>query len=146
MHQIRSDIEIAATAERVWGLLTDFRAYPSWNPFVRRISGEQTVGAQLDVTIQPDGGRAMSFKPKLLIFSPQKELRWKGHLLVPRVFDGEHYFQLSVTTAGGVRLEQGEIFSGLLVPLLAQPSMLAGTARGFAAMNQALKARAEAPQ
>jgi hypothetical protein len=32
----------------------------------------------------------------------------------------------------------------LLVPLLSRGSMLAGTARGFAAMNQALKTRAEA--
>jgi len=63
------------------------------------------------------------------------------HLLVPGIFDGEHYFELTETSAG-VRLAQGELFTGLLVPLLS--SMLAGTAKGFAAMNQALKARAEA--
>ena len=144
MHHIQAEVDIAATPDTVWGVLTDFSAYPDWNPFVRRISGEQTSGARLHVTIQPEGGRAMSFKPRLLVFAPQKELRWKGQLLVPGVFDGEHYFQLSETSAGGVRLEQGEVFSGLLVPLLSRGSMLAGTARGFAAMNQALKTRAEA--
>ena len=144
MHHIRSEIEIAATPDRVWDVLTDFPAYASWNPFVRRISGEQTPGAQLSVTIQPDGGTAMSFKPKLLVFAPRKELRWKGQLLLPGVFDGEHYFQLLETSAGRVSLAQGEIFSGLLVPLLSHGSMLAGTERGFAAMNQALRARVEA--
>lgn len=143
MHHIRSEIDIAANPDRVWAVLTDFPAYESWNPFVRRISGEQTVGARLSVTIQPDGGKAMSFKPRLLMFAPQKELRWKGQLLVPGVFDGEHYFELTETSAG-VRLAQGELFTGLLVPLLSRGSMLAGTARGFAAMNQALKVRAEA--
>lgn len=143
MHHIRSEIEIAAMPNRVWAVLTDFPAYESWNPFVRRISGEQTPGAHLDVTIQPEGGKPMSFKPRLLLFTPQKELRWKGQLLVPGVFDGEHYFELT-ETAAGVRLVQGELFTGFLVPLLSRGSMLAGTARGFAAMNQALKTRAEA--
>ena len=85
----------------------------------------------------------MSFKPRLLVFAPRKELRWKGQLWVPGVFDGEHYFELTETSAG-VRLAQGELFTGLLVPLLSRGSMLAGTERGFAAMNQALKARTEA--
>lgn len=143
MHHIRSEIEIAASLDKVWAVLTDFAAYESWNPFVRRISGEQTSGARLSVTIQPEGGRAMSFRPRLLVFAPQKALRWKGQLLIPGVFDGEHYFELT-ESAAGVRLAQGELFTGLLVPLLSRGSMLAGTARGFAAMNQALKARAEA--
>jgi hypothetical protein len=143
MKHIQSEIEIAAGADKIWRVLTDFSAYPSWNPFVRRISGEQRTGARLDVTIQPDGGKPMSFKPTLLKLEPQKELRWKGQVLLPGVFDGEHYFQLVGTSAGKVRVTQGEIFSGLLVPLVMRGAMLAGTARGFAAMNQALKERAE---
>ena len=146
MQHIRSEIEIAATPLRVWRVLTDFAAYPTWNPFVLRIGGDQVPGARLDVTIQPDGGKAMSFKPTLLAFEPQKELRWKGQVLLPGVFDGEHYFQLSETPAGRVHFAQGEMFSGVLVPLVFRGSMRAGTVRGFAAMNRALKARAEAPQ
>lgn len=145
MHRIESEIEIAASPRRVWDVLTDFPAYADWNPFIRRIRGEQAAGARLDVSIQPDGGRAMSFKPRLLVLAPEKELRWKGQLLLPGLFDGEHYFKLTETPAGGARFAQGEVFSGLLVPLLSRGSMLAGTARGFAAMNRALKARAEAP-
>jgi hypothetical protein len=146
MKHIRSEIEIAAAPDRVWRVLTDFAAYPNWNPFIRSISGEQNPGARLDVTIQPDGGKTMSFNPKLLVFAPQKELRWKGQVLVRGLFDGEHYFQLVEASAGRVRFTQGEMFSGLLVPLLFRGSMLAGTERGFAAMNQALKERAEASQ
>ena len=41
---------------------------------------------------------------------------------------------------------EGEVFSGVLVPLVFRGSMRAATVRGFAAMNHALKARAEAPQ
>jgi hypothetical protein len=39
MHEIQSQIEIAATRARVWSILSDFPSYPSWNPFIRFIDG-----------------------------------------------------------------------------------------------------------
>ena len=144
MQEIRSEIYIAASLDAVWSVLSDFSAYPAWNPFVRSISGEQAPGTHLSVTVQPEGGKAMSIKPKLLVFEPQKELRWKGQLFAPGVFDGEHYFQLFEPSPGTVRFVHGEVFSGFLVPLVFRGSMRAATERGFAAMNEALKARAEA--
>jgi len=144
MQHIRTEIDIAASPDTVWRVLADFSAYPEWNPFVRAISGKQAPGTRLNVTVQPEGGEAMSFKPRLLVFEPQRELRWKGHLLAPGVFDGEHYFQLAEPSPRQVRFVHGEVFSGFLVPLVFRGSMRADTERGFAAMNQALKVRAEA--
>jgi uncharacterized protein YndB with AHSA1/START domain len=43
MKELHSEIEIAASAERVWDILTDFAACPQWNPFIRRFSGELEV-------------------------------------------------------------------------------------------------------
>jgi hypothetical protein len=86
----------------------------------------------------------MVMSPTLLNFSPSKEFRWKGQLLVPGVFDGEHYFQLSEPSPGGVRLTHGEIFGGFLIPLVFRGALRNGTELGFQAMNQALKQRAEA--
>jgi uncharacterized membrane protein len=37
MYRVDTQIEINATAERVWSLLLDFAAYPRWNLFVRSI-------------------------------------------------------------------------------------------------------------
>ncbi len=34
MKVIHTEIEINAPAEAVWRVLTDFAAYPEWNPFV----------------------------------------------------------------------------------------------------------------
>ncbi len=146
MRHIHSEIDIAAPLDRVWRVLADFSAYPAWNPFVRSISGEQGPGSQLHVTLQPEGGRAMSITPRLLVFEPRKEFRWKGRLLVPGLFDGEHSFQLTEISPGSVHFVHAEVFTGLLVPLVLRGSLRAGTERGFAAMNQALKARAEAQQ
>ena len=36
----------------------------------------------------------MTFKPVLLTVKPARELRWRGSLVLPGVFDGEHSFLL----------------------------------------------------
>jgi hypothetical protein len=140
LRRIETAIEIAAPPSAVWDVLVDFAAYPDWNPFIRLLQGEATVGARLEVTVQPPGGKPMTFRPTVLVAEPASELRWLGRVLMPGLFDGEHGFRLE-PTAGGCRLHHGETFSGLLVPLFSR--MLDGTAQGFGALNQALKERVE---
>ena len=65
-----------------------------------------------------------------------------GHLGVPHVFDGAHEFVLEPDRHGGTSLTQRETFGGVLVPFTGR--LLERTGRGFAAMNEALKARVEA--
>jgi len=142
MHEIKTEIEIESTPERIWSILTDFPAYSNWNPFVRSIEGSVEKGARLTVSIQPQGGRAMTFRPTLLVATPNQELRWLGHFLFSGIFDGEHYFQIMPTLPSRVRFIQGEKFSGLMVGL-AKSNLDGGTKSSFIAMNHALKTRAE---
>ena len=138
MREIRN---IDAGAERVWAILTDFAAYPEWNPFIPRLGGTPREGARLDVRVEPPDGRGMNFKPVVLVADAGRELRWVGRLFVPRLFDGEHIFVIEPNEQG-VRFVQREEFSGILVPLIWR-SFAGSTRRGFEAMNAALKARAE---
>ena len=138
--RIETSIEINAPPGRVWSLLTDFAGMPAWNPFIRAISGELKPGARLSVHIAPPGKSGMRFKPTVLAVQPERELRWLGRLLLPRLFDGEHYFRLEPAGAG-VRFVHGERFSGILVGIMG--GALSTTSGGFEAMNTALKERAE---
>ena len=141
---LRTEIDINASGERVWRVLTDFGAYGEWNPFITSISGEVRRGARLKVRVQPSGGRGMTFRPTVLAADRNRELRWVGRLLFPGIFDGEHAFLITPIENGRVRLRQQETFRGLLVPLLRR--LLDGQTRaGFEAMNRALKERAERP-
>ena len=140
MRLIDTRVEIGAPTGRVWGVLTDFAHFPEWNPFIVRIDGSPEPGARLRVEIRPPGKSAMTFAPVVLAARPGKELRWRGRLLLPGVFDGEHAFELE-ERSGHCSFRQSERFTGLLVPLLG--GALAATERGFQAMNAALKQRAE---
>ena len=142
MKKLRTEIEIQASAERVWQLLTDFPSFPQWNPFIRKASGNIRVGERLEVKLQPSGASAMTFRPTVLKVEPNREFRWLGHLLVRGLFDGEHIFTIEPLGEGRVRFTQREVFTGLLVPLFAR-GLDTDTRRGFEEMNQALKARAE---
>ncbi len=142
MHEVRTEIEIEASPERVWAILLDFPSHPEWNPFVRRIEGVAKVGERLTVYIQPQGGKGMTFRPAVLTVAPNSELRWLGRLLLPGIFDGEHDFRITPLAPHRVRFVQGERFSGVLVPFL-KSSLDGGTKAGFEAMNRALKSRAE---
>ena len=141
MRELRTEIEIDAPPERVWQVLTNFGAYPEWNPFIRSIEGEAKVGSRLKVRIEPPGARGMTFRPTVRAAEPARELRWLGRLLLPGLVDGEHRLAVEPLTSGRSRFIQSERFSGLLVGLLR--GTLAATERGFEQMNEALKRRVE---
>jgi hypothetical protein len=140
--ELHSQIEIEAPAERVWQVLTDFAAYPEWNPFIRRVNGRPEVDEQLVVRMRPSGTKGMTFRPTVMKAEPNRQLRWLGHLLVPGLFDGEHIFEIEELGRDRVLFIQREFFRGLLVPLFAR-SLDRDTQRGFEEMNRALRERAE---
>jgi hypothetical protein len=62
---------------------------------------------------------------------------------IPGIFDGEHRFSIEPIGPDRVRFVQAERFSGVLTPVILR-FIGESTREGFAAMNQALKTRAEA--
>lgn len=140
--EIKTEITIQATPERVWEVLTAFEKYSSWNPFIKSLEGEVKVGEKIVVRLEPPGAKGMTFKPKVLTFDQNKELKWIGHLIFPGIFDGEHRFELIDNENGTTTFIQAEKFRGILVRMLSK--MLDGsTLNGFRAMNEQLKAEAE---
>jgi hypothetical protein len=142
--QLESGVEVQASPERVWEVLTDFAAYPDWNPFIVQAGGRAAPGSRLELWMRLPGRRPTTFRPQVLEAEPARRLRWLGHLLVPGLFDGEHRFTIEPAGPGRARVTQQETFRGLLAPLLL--AFIAGpTLEGFRQMNRALQARAEEP-
>ena len=142
--ELYSETEIRATPETIWAVLTGFSEYPAWNPFIRSVQGNMAEGERITVDLRPSGTTGMKIHPMLLKVSPNRELRWVGHLFVRGLFDGEHVFEIQPRGDTLCLLIQHEYFSGLLLPLL-ENMLKKDTARGFAEMNEALRLRAEQP-
>lgn len=141
LKEINTVIEISATPEKVWQVLTNFEYYADWNPFIKSITGEKVVGKRLATQISPPNRKPMKFKPVILTFDQNKELKWLGGPAIKGIFDGEHYFRINALENGSVRFEHGEKFSGILVRLM--PKIFVDTKLGFEQMNQALKEECE---
>src|SRR5690606_9579913 len=108
MKQIETEILIEAAPEKVWEVLTDFEKHPDWNPFIKSIKGEKSVGKKLKVSIKPPDGAGMVFNPVVLKYEENKEFRWKGKLGIKGIFDGEHYFILNKAENGNTKFVHGE--------------------------------------
>ncbi|MCQ8774632.1 SRPBCC family protein [Streptomyces telluris] len=141
MREIATVIDIAATPERVWEVLTDLPRYEEWNPFIRHASGTAAPGRRLKLRVFPTGRRPMTFRPKVKAAAPAEELRWLGRTVLPGLFSGEHRFVLTDLDGGGTRVVQSEKFTGLLVPFLRRS--ITATVTDFESLNKALKKRAE---
>ncbi len=141
MREIEDSVEIRAPATEVWNRLTGLGSMPYWNPFIRRIEGRLIEGSRILVTLQTSGSAPVNIAPKVNKVARGRELRWKGSLFIPGLFDGEHYFRLKDNGPCSTTFTQGERFTGLAVPLL---SWAIGDAeKGIRAMNRRLKSLAE---
>lgn len=139
---IRTTIEIGATSDRVWRILTDFARYPEWNRTFRFADGHTRTGERLDLTVLSGNSRETRFRPVLLRAEKNREFRWRGSLLLTGIFDGEHIFELEPSGEGGTRFDHSEIFSGILIPIIRR-ELETNTRRAFESFNRALKRRAE---
>ena len=145
MREIRTETTIAAPPERVWDVLTKFSEFPQWNSFLRIDRGAPVPGTRLSVTITPVGRRSMTFRPTVEVADSPRELRWLGRVGIPGLFDGRHRFEIHPEGTDRVRFVQAEEFRGILVGLVLRSGLARSTRDGFEQMNEALRARAEAP-
>jgi hypothetical protein len=142
--ELRSEVQIAASAALVWEVLTNLRAYPEWNPLIVQAEGQLSEGAVVAITINLPGNRERNRRCRVVKLASMSELRWASTLLLRTLSYSEQYFQLHPLEGHQVRLAVGENFSGILAPR--NQAQLAQISQGLALMNQAIKRRAEALQ
>jgi hypothetical protein len=95
MKEYHTKIDINASQEKVWNVLTDLKSYSHWNPLVSSITGNLSEGGRIKTTIVP---LQNTFEAVLLSFKENKEIVWKGNQIASFLLAGEH----------------GEYFTGIL--------------------------------
>ncbi len=140
--QIETETTIEAPVSEVWAVFAEQEAFQDWNPFIKDMAGPMDVGETLSVSLQMGDNNPMTFEPVVLASEPGKEFRWKGKLLYPGIFDGEHYFLFEEVDSTQTRFIQGEEFSGVFSGIIST-LVLKDTEAAMEAMNQALKERVQ---
>lgn len=113
MKEISTEIIIQGSSADVWNVLTDFRSYPRWNPFIKEIRGDLIVGSKLELKIVTPKKKIRTYNPVVTVVTPDSELRWYGRAFMPGILDGERIFKISNDAGQSVRFEHKEIFGGL---------------------------------
>jgi uncharacterized protein YndB with AHSA1/START domain len=114
MKTFATSIVIQAPRERVWALLTDAPAYPSWNTTVDKVEGRIALGEKITVHAKINPGRA--FPVKVTEFTPNERMVWTGGMPLG-LFKGERTFTLE-PKGSGVEFAMREVYSGLFSPMI----------------------------
>jgi uncharacterized protein YndB with AHSA1/START domain len=129
------EIDIAASPEVVWSVISDLSAWPSWNTDVKSMSVEGPL--QPGTTFRWRSGSA-KLTSTLRTFDPPKAIGWTGTTMGIKAV---HIFTFE-PSGGGTRATSAESFRGLI------PSVLRGYSRkvlrrGIDAILASLKAESE---
>ena len=139
--RIHNEIDIDATAEQVWDVLTDGTTLAKHNP----------VFGQLGDTVHPGdtwtlefavAGRKKPVRSKVTLERADEPswIAWTGG--IKGLMFAHHGFRIEDRDDGGVKVTHYENFDGFLVRFLGGP--IAGAEKSHAEMNAILKAACEA--
>lgn len=105
---------IAAPVERVWSILTDAAAYPSWNPTVVSLTGDLRLGGRIALVSTLDPKR--TFKLKVSEMSAPSRMVWSSGMPFG-LFRGTRTFLLG-DRGGSTEFSMTEVFSGPMAGLI----------------------------
>lgn len=82
-NSIETKINIESNTKSIWQELINFEEYKNWNPAIYEVSGVLNEGEILKIVVKINGS-TMVFKPKILKYKENIELRWLGKLFIPK--------------------------------------------------------------
>jgi hypothetical protein len=144
MFVVQAEIEIDAPAPVVWAVLTHMEAYGAWSSMLHYRGGALAEGSTIQLRLSLPNGPSYSFAPRVIALEPERRFAWRATTGLRGIFDGEHSFELTPLASGRSFLRNREQYSGLLAPLFQRLPMMRDASAGFVAMNEEIRARAEA--
>lgn len=136
---LATTVDINATRDEVWAVLTDFASYGEWSNF-SAVDGVAQVGTKLAMRMP-----GFNFTSTVTVVKPGEELEWAAKIFQPGIFYGRHTFVLTTNPDGSTHVANTETFTGWLTKPFGGMFKSSGgkSAGGYAKFNEALKARVE---
>jgi hypothetical protein len=141
MVAIDDALDVSASPEQVWTILTEFNGYRQWNPFITHAKGTAKVGEQLELRLKALGDKEKILSAKISEIKEGKELKFVTSL-IPGLLRWEHTLHVEDFKDSHVCIVQRAVFTGMMANRY-KARLTEHLRSGFAAMNQALKDRVE---
>jgi hypothetical protein len=157
--KIEMDIAIAAAPETIWGVLADFAAYPSWNPYIQAVRGTVAPEAVVELDLlynhpkgKPEGVKATE-PARITAFSAPRYFSWVWtHPRGNWFLEAERVFRIKAREDGKCTFFNEAYYSGIYVVKLLgfldfnRDKVEQKLKLPMLKMNEALRDRAEAAQ
>ena len=107
-------INIKATADKVWAIMTNAADFPRWNSTVKSIEGRIASGEtiKLVAVISP----TRTFNLNIIEFIPEKRMVWSdGNAM----FKGVRTYTVTPKPDGTTDFTMSEEYTGLMLPMIA---------------------------
>lgn len=112
--EYRVAVEIAASPDKVWALLTNAADFPRWNSTVTSIEGEISEGQRIAVRVPLAPNRV--FKPRVTASERARRMVWSDG--AAPMFKGERTFLLDPRGDGSTLFSMSEVFTGVMLPMI----------------------------
>jgi hypothetical protein len=140
--KIEHRIGVQAPAEAIWAVISDIERWPDWNPLYPKAEGKLRIGAPLTLEAALPDRKPQTIRPVVVDWIPNEQIHWRLSALAGLV-RSTRFLEIEKLTETGCIFANGELFDGPLADLVVR-SLGRAARKGFAAMGEALKARAEA--
>jgi hypothetical protein len=137
--EVRHEIVINASIEKVWQTVINFEKYKDWNSQLSYLGGKVALHEKLHLKLAVDGATPYEFKPTVSYYKENEIFAWIAITGIPRVFDGEHFFELKDMGNGNVLLVNREEYRGVTSLIMKQLPMMKLAPKGFEKMDEELK-------
>jgi hypothetical protein len=140
--KVEHRIGVQAPVQVVWEVLADVAAWPEWNPLYPKASGVLRIGEKLSLTRKLDKGGPEEIQATVLDWTPDELIHAKRAVL-GGLGTAVCYWEIDKLDEAACIFSHGELYLGMFGQW--QGKRMRGTLRrGYAAMCDALKERAEA--
>jgi len=140
--RIEHRIGVQAPAETIWEVLADIERWAHWNPLYPKAEGRLRIGAPLTLEVALPDRKPQTIRPVIIDWIPNEQIHWRLSAMGGLVRT-TRYLEIEKLTETGCIFANGEVFAGPLGDMAVR-SLGRAARRGFAAMGEAVKTRAEA--
>jgi hypothetical protein len=140
--KIEHRIGVQAPAEAIWAVISEIDRWPSWNPLYPKAEGKLRIGGPLTLELALPDRKPQTIRPVIVDWIPNEQIHWRLTALAGLV-KATRFLEIEKLTETGCIFSNGELFDGPLASMAVR-SLGGAARRGFAAMGEAVKARAEA--